>query len=53
MRAAIIREPGGPEVIKVEEMPVPTPKEGEVLIQVKACGLNRSEMFTRQGQFRL
>jgi NADPH:quinone reductase-like Zn-dependent oxidoreductase len=31
------------------QRPIPTPKPGWVLIHVKACGLNRSEMFTRQG----
>ena len=49
MRAAVIREPGGPEVFKIEELPVPTPQKGQVLIRVHACGLNRSELFTRQG----
>jgi NADPH:quinone reductase-like Zn-dependent oxidoreductase len=49
MKAVVIREPGGPEVLKLESRPVPTPKGGEVLIRVKAFGLNRSELFTRQG----
>src|SRR6516164_2424853 len=49
MKAAVIHEPGGPEVIKLESRPVPTPEAGEVLIRVKAFGLNRSELFTRQG----
>ena len=49
MKAAVIREAGGPEVLKIESLPVPAPKTGEVLIRVKAFGLNRSEMFTRQG----
>lgn len=49
MRAAVIRETGGPEVLKLEKLPIPQPCEGEVLIQVKAFGLNRSELFTRQG----
>jgi NADPH:quinone reductase-like Zn-dependent oxidoreductase len=50
MRAAVIYEPGGPEVLKLEERPVPTPQPGWVLIKVKAFGLNRSELFTRQGR---
>ena len=50
MKAVVIHEAGGPEVLKIESLPVPTPKPGEVLIRVKAFGLNRSEMFTRQGQ---
>jgi NADPH:quinone reductase-like Zn-dependent oxidoreductase len=49
MKAAVIREAGGPEVLKIESFPIPTPHNGEVLIRVKAFGLNRSELFTRQG----
>lgn len=49
MKAVVVREAGPPEVLKIEEVPIPKPKEGWVLIRVKAFGLNRSEMFTRQG----
>src|SRR5215470_20158211 len=49
MKAAVIYEPGGPEVLKIESRPIPTPQAGEILIRVKAIGLNRSELFTRQG----
>lgn len=49
MPAAVIREAGGPEVLKIENLPIPTPQRGEVLIRVRAFGLNRSELFTRQG----
>ena len=49
MKAAVIREAGGPEVLKIESLPIPTPQSGEVLMRVKAFGLNRSELFTRQG----
>ncbi len=49
MKAVVIREPGAPEVLKIEELPVPQPAPGWVLIRVKAFGLNRSELFTRQG----
>jgi len=49
MKAAVIYEPGGPEVLKIESRPVPVPQPREVLIRVKAFGLNRSELFTRQG----
>ena len=49
MKAAVIHEAGGPEVLKIERRPVPQPEDGQVLIQVKAFGLNRSELFTRQG----
>jgi NADPH:quinone reductase-like Zn-dependent oxidoreductase len=49
MKAAVIYAAGGPEALKIERRPVPTPRPGEVLIRVKAFGLNRSELFTRQG----
>jgi NADPH:quinone reductase-like Zn-dependent oxidoreductase len=49
MKAAVIYKAGGPEVLEIESRPIPTPKIGEVLIRIKAFGLNRSELFTRQG----
>ena len=49
MKAAVMYEPGGPEVLKLETLSVPKPGENEVLIRIKAFGLNRSELFTRQG----
>jgi len=49
MKAAVVSAAGGPEVLRLESRPIPTPKQGEVLIRVKAFGLNRSELFTRQG----
>jgi len=49
MTAAVIYEAGGPEVLRLERRPVPEPADGEVLIRVRAFGLNRSELFTRQG----
>ena len=48
MKAAVIYEAGGPEVLKIETRPIPAAKAGQVLIAVKAFGLNRSELFTRQ-----
>ncbi len=49
MKAVVIRKPGAPEVLAIEELPVPQPAPGWILIRVKAFGLNRSELFTRQG----
>ena len=49
MKAVVIREPGAPEVLAIEELPVAKLAPGWVLIRVKAFGLNRSELFTRQG----
>jgi NADPH:quinone reductase-like Zn-dependent oxidoreductase len=49
MKAVVLYAPGPPEVLKVEDRAIPTPKREEVLIRVRAFGLNRSELFTRQG----
>ena len=49
MKAVVIHTAGGPEVLKLEQLPIPTPADDEVLIRIKAFGLNRSELFTRQG----
>ncbi len=49
MRAVVLEQPGPPEALRIREVPLPTPREGEVLIRVKAFGLNRSELHFRQG----
>ena len=49
MKAAVTLISGDPEVIEIQDKPVPEAKSGWVLIKIKAFGLNRSEMFTRQG----
>ncbi|WP_218918097.1 zinc-binding alcohol dehydrogenase family protein [Falsihalocynthiibacter arcticus] len=49
MKAVVIHEAGGPDALKIETREIPTPKAGWVLIRVKSFGLNRSELFTRQG----
>ena len=50
MKAAVIRTPGPPSVLQIESLPIPHPQPDEVLIRIRAFGLNRSEMFTRQGK---
>jgi NADPH:quinone reductase-like Zn-dependent oxidoreductase len=42
---------GGPEVLKVEELPAPRPEKGEVRIKVEAIGLNRAEVMFRSGLY--
>ncbi|MVM35054.1 zinc-binding dehydrogenase [Spirosoma sp. HMF4905] len=49
MKAAVIYHPGSPEEFILEERPVPTPVDEQVLVKVKAFGLNRSELMTRKG----
>lgn len=52
MLAATFREYGGPEVMRWEELADPIPAAGEVLIQVRACGLNHSDLDSRAGTSR-
>ena len=49
MRAVVIDAPGGPEVLHVRDVPRPVATAGEVLIRVRAFGLNRSELHFRRG----
>jgi NADPH:quinone reductase-like Zn-dependent oxidoreductase len=50
MRAAVIREHGGPEKIKGEQMPRPSVEApDDVVVRVRACALNRLDIFARQG----
>jgi NADPH:quinone reductase-like Zn-dependent oxidoreductase len=49
MKAVVLHAPGGPEALVIEDRPIPVPQAGEVLIRIEAFGLNRSELFTRQG----
>ena len=49
MKAIRVHRPGGPEALRIEELPVPAPRAGWVRIRVRAFGLNRSELYTRQG----
>lgn len=50
MRAVVVDQPGGPEVLQVRDVPVPRAQPGEVLVRVHAFGLNRSELHFRRGQ---
>lgn len=49
MRAVVVQQPGGPEVLEIRDVVIPTPAVGQVLIRVRAFGLNRSELHFRSG----
>ena len=51
MRVVEIEQPGGPEALRLAERPAPKPGAGEVLIQVKASGVNRPDVFQRKGNY--
>ena len=51
MRAVVFKGKGGPEVIAVEERPDPEPSRGEVLVRVRAAGLNRADLLQRRGLY--
>ena len=51
MRAVVITEPGGPEVLKIQEVPDPEPGPDDVLVDVKASALNRADTLQRQGGY--
>lgn len=49
MKAALFREFGGPERIRIEEVPTPAPGPGEALVRVRACGLNHLDLWVLGG----
>jgi NADPH:quinone reductase len=51
MRAIEISAPGGPEVLKIAQVPLPKPGPGEVLIAVGAAGVNRPDVLQRKGLY--
>ncbi len=51
MTCVEISEPGGPEVLKPTKRPVPKPAKGEVLIKVRAAGVNRPDIAQRVGRY--
>jgi putative PIG3 family NAD(P)H quinone oxidoreductase len=51
MRAITITAPGGPDVLRIAEVPDPMPAAGEVLIDITASGVNRADLLQRQGLY--
>lgn len=52
MKAVVMNSFGGPEVLQPTELPIPTPKAGEILIQVHAAGINPVDYKIRSGEYR-
>src|SRR5437763_6798531 len=53
MKAIRIESPGGPEVMKVVELPVPQPGPGQALVRVEAIGVNFIDIYQRSGTYKL
>jgi NADPH2:quinone reductase len=51
MKAIVITQPGGPDVLQIAERPKPVCMPGEVLIKVEAFGINRPDVFQRKGNY--
>src|SRR5580704_3654442 len=51
MRAIVIREPGGPEVLELRDVPTPTPQRGEARVRVRATAVNRADLMQRMGAY--
>jgi alcohol dehydrogenase len=49
MKAAVIHEHGGPDVVTVTDVPRPSVGDGQALVRVAACGLNHLDIFVRRG----
>jgi NADPH:quinone reductase-like Zn-dependent oxidoreductase len=53
MKAAVFHETGGLDVLRIEEVPYPTPGALDVVVKVRACGLNRLDIYSRTGRTRV
>src|SRR5881628_3701061 len=53
MKAIRVNTPGGPDVMRYEEVPEPTPKAGEATVKVDAAGINYVDVYQRSGQYKL
>ena len=52
MKAIRVHTPGGPEALKLDEIPSPTPKAGEALVKIDAAGLNYIDVYFRTGVYK-
>jgi NADPH:quinone reductase len=51
MAAVVVASPGGPDVLTIGERPLPTPRDGEILVKVASAGVNRPDVLQRQGAY--
>lgn len=53
MRAVVVEQPGGPEVMRVTDRPEPSPGEGQLVVDVAAAGVNFIDIYQREGRYQL
>jgi NADPH2:quinone reductase len=53
MKAIQVKQHGGPDVLEVAEVPVPQPKENEVMVKIAAAGVNFIDVYQREGRYKL
>jgi putative PIG3 family NAD(P)H quinone oxidoreductase len=51
MRAIVVKQPGGPEVLQVGGIPDPEPREGDLIVRVHGAGVNRADLLQRLGRY--
>src|ERR1700719_1030672 len=51
MKAILVRQFGGPEVLKLEDVPTPKPSAGQVLVKIHAAGVNPADTYARSGNY--
>jgi NADPH2:quinone reductase len=52
MKAIQVSQTGGPEVLALVDLPIPTPKAGEVLVKIHASGVNFIDIYYREGRYK-
>jgi NADPH2:quinone reductase len=51
LKAVLLREVGGPEQLELTEVPDPEPRDGEVVVRVRAAGINFLDLLVRKGEY--
>ena len=53
MRALLSHEPGGPETLRLSEVPDPEPAAGELLVRVRACSINYPDVLITEDKYQI
>ena len=52
MKAIQIKQPGGPEMMELVDLPVPEPKSNEAVVKIQAAGINFIDVYNREGRYK-